>query len=67
MKSKEIANAILESMREEVTHFVEQESTISSALEYEEWVAELARKFATGLISQSQGKMPRSRNSKKKY
>lgn len=65
MKSKEIADAIWESMREEVTEFVEQESDITSAVEYEDRVAELARKFAAGLITQSQGKMPKSRNSKK--
>lgn len=64
-KSKEIADAIWESMREEVVEFVEQESQISSSLEYEERVLELSRKFAAGLIIKSQGKMPKSRNSKK--
>ena len=65
MKSKEIVDAILESMREEVQQFVEQESQISSSAEYEERVLELSKKFALGLIVQSQGKMPKSRNSKK--
>lgn len=64
-KSKSIADAILESMREELTQFIEEESQITSSLEYEERVAELSRKFAFGLINKSQGKMPRSRNSKK--
>ncbi len=53
-------------MREELTQFVEQESKITSSLEYEERVAELSRKFASGLITNSQGKMPGSRNLKKK-
>ena len=65
MKSKEIVDAILESMREEVAQFVEQESQITSSLEYEERVLELSRTFAAGLIAKSQGKMPKSRNSKK--
>ena len=66
MKSKDdTVNAILESMREELTQFMEQESQITSSLEYEERVLELSRKFALGLISKSQGKMPKSRNSKK--
>ena len=65
MKAKEIADAILESMREEVTQFIEQESQISSAIEYEERVLELSRKFAIDLISKSQGQIPKSRNSKK--
>ena len=63
--SKEITAAIFESIREEVEEFLAQESQISSSLEYEEKVAELSRKFAAGLITKSQGKMPKSRNSKK--
>lgn len=64
-KSKEIADAIWESMRKEVVEFIEQQSQIDSGLEYEERVAELSRKFAVDLISKSQGKLPKSRNSKK--
>jgi len=65
MKSKEIVESILESMREEVTQFVEQESQITSSLEYEERVLELSKKFAADLIVKSQGKIPKSRNLKK--
>ena len=65
MKSKEIVDAILESMREEVSQFVEQESQITSSSEYEQRILELSKKFAVGLIAKSQGKMPKSRNSKK--
>lgn len=64
-KSKEIVDSILESMRAELTQFVDEESQIKSSLEYEERVLELSRKFAAGLITKSQGKMPKSRNSKK--
>ena len=65
MKSKDKVDAILESMREEVKQFVEEESGISSSTEYEERVLELSKKFALGLIAKSQGKLPKSRNSKK--
>ena len=66
MKSKEqIVDAILESMRAEVLQFVKQESKITSSVEYEERLLELSKKFARGLISKSQGKIPKSRNSKK--
>ena len=65
MKSKEIADAIWESMRKEVEKLIEQESQITSSIEYEERVVELSRKFAQDLIAKSQGKLPKSRNSKK--
>ena len=65
MNTKEKVDAILESMREEVKQFVEQESQITSSTEYEERVLELSKKFALGLIDKSQGKMPKGRNSKK--
>ncbi|PHN00548.1 hypothetical protein [Flavilitoribacter nigricans] len=65
MKSEEKVDAILESMREEVQQFLEEESQITSSTEYEERVIELSRKFARGLISKSQGQLPKSRNSKK--
>ena len=57
MNTKEKVDAILESMREEVQQFVEQESQITSSTEYEERVLELSKKFALGLIDKSQGKM----------
>ncbi len=65
MNTQEKVDAILESMREEVKQFVEQESQITSSIEYEERLLELSKKFALGLLAQSQGKMPKSRNSKK--
>jgi hypothetical protein len=65
MKSKELADAIWESMREEVIQFIEQESQITSSMDYEQRVIDLSRKFARDLITKSQGKMPKSRNSKK--
>lgn len=63
--TQELADALFESMRAEVMQFMEQESQINSSTEYEERVLELSRKFAKSLITKSQGKMPKSRNSKK--
>lgn len=66
MKNQQIVDSILESLRQEVSQFVEEESTITDSVEYEERVLELSKKFARGLITQTKGKMPKSRNSKKK-
>ena len=66
MKDKQIAASILESIKKEVEEFVKTESGITDALEYEEKVLALSQKFARELINQSQGKLPKSRNSKKK-
>ena len=65
MNTKEKVDAILESIREEVTEFVDEESQIISSTEYEDRVLELSKKFAKGLIAKSQGKLAKSRNSKK--
>ena len=65
MDSKHLTDLILESMRAEVTEFVKTQGDITSSLEYEERVLELSRKFAAGLIAQSAGQLPKSRNSKK--
>lgn len=65
MESKEKVDAILESIREELRQFVEEESQITSSTEYEERVLALSRKFAVELIAKSQGELPKSRNSKK--
>ena len=66
MEKKEIVDSILESMRLEVTEFVDKESKIKSSVEYEEEVLRISREFAHRLISKSMGKMPKSRNAKKK-
>jgi len=66
MKDKQIVESILGALREEVEEFVKKESEITDPVEYEEKVLALSRKFAKELISQSQGNLPKSRNSKKK-
>jgi len=67
METKQAVDSILEAVREELSHFVETESEITSALDYEKRVFELAMKFARETIDKSQGKMPKSRNLKKRY
>lgn len=65
METKKIVDSILESMREELTQFVEAQGEISSSIEYEEQVIKLSKQFGAGIIAKSQGKMPKSRNLKK--
>jgi len=65
MEKEKIVDAILESLRAEVSQFIEEESQIDNSIEYEERVLDLSRIFARKLISGSQGEMPKSRNFKK--
>lgn len=67
MKDKQIVESILGAIREEIEEFVKEESKITDPVEYEEKVLALSKRFAKELINQSQGKIPKSRNSKKKY
>ena len=65
METQRIVDSILETVREEVTQFVETQDQITSSIEYEERLLEIGRQFTLGLLSKSSGKMPKSRNSKK--
>jgi hypothetical protein len=67
MKNRVKIDRIIDSLRLEVSQFVEEESQITDAIEYEERVVELSKKFARNLTLHTQGKMPKSRNSKKKF
>lgn len=64
--SQVLTDEILASMREEVNEFLATEAQITSSLEYEEKVLEIARKFAATLISGGAGGLPQDRNAKKK-
>ena len=67
MESKEqVVDSILETVREELSVFVEQESQINCPIEYEMRVSKIAQIFAQNLIIGAQGKLPKSRNAKKK-
>lgn len=65
-KSHLLTEEILASVREEVNDFLATEGQITSSLEYEDKVLEIARKFAANLIAGGQGQMPQDRNAKKK-
>lgn len=66
MKDTDITAQVIASLRSEIDDFVKEESGITDSIAYEERVLELSRKFARSLIAQTRGKMPKSRNSKKK-
>ncbi len=66
METQQVVDSILETVRAEITTFIEEESQIKCPIEYETRVIQIARAFSMNLISQSQGKLPKSRNGKKK-
>jgi len=66
MENQQIVDSILETVKAELQSFVEQESKITSSIEYEERILSMARTFSLGVIQGVQGKLPKSRNLKKK-
>ena len=50
MTTKEKVDRILESLRAELTEFVEQAPAISSSLEYEDRLLALTKQLAVGII-----------------
>ena len=62
----EILETILRSIRTEVSEFLELESKINCPIEYELKLISMAKNFTKVVIEQSQGKVPKSRNLKKK-
>lgn len=68
MESKQqLVDSILETVREELASFVEEESGITSSLEYEQRLIDLSRHFARVTLKKTQGELPKSRNSKKRF
>lgn len=59
-------DSILRSIRAEVDEFVSREQSITCPIEYEKQVLSIAMNFGRNLIQGSQGKLPSSRNLKKK-
>jgi len=66
METKQLVDSILETVRAEMSLFIEQESDIKCPIEYETRVIKIARNLSRNLIIGSQGKLPKSRNGKKK-
>lgn len=65
-KSKQLTDEVLNKMRDEMNIFFETHEQISSSIEYENKVFDLAQKFAAGMVSAGAGKLPKDRNAKKK-
>ena len=59
METKQIVDSILETVRNEITMFVEEESKITSSREYEERVIEIGRNLSRQIIKGTQGKIPK--------
>jgi len=66
METKQTVDSILETVRAEISLFVDEESAIKCPIEYELRLLKLARNFAKTLLEETQGQLPKSRNSKKK-
>jgi hypothetical protein len=62
----QILDSILRSCRTELITFLDQESSIKCPVEYELKLIEMSRNFARTVINESQGKIPKSRNKKKR-
>ena len=65
MDTKQIVSSILRTVETELTEFFEGQSHISCPVEYEKRLIDLSRSYARSILEQSQGKEPKSRNSKK--
>ncbi len=67
MESKaQIVDSILETVRKEMSEFIEEEPGIKCPIKYEKRVWELALSYARNVIEGAQGEVPKSRNAKKK-
>lgn len=64
--SQRLTDEVLDKMRNEVKEFFDTHDEISSSIEYENKIFELAQKFAAGMVSTGAGKLPKDRNAKKK-
>ena len=62
METKQTVDSILETVRAEISQFVDEESDIKCPIEYETRLLEMGRNFARTLLLGTQGKLPKSRN-----
>ena len=67
MDNNQLVDSILETVRTEIEQFVAQESDIQCPVEYETRLIEISRNLSRNLILGTQGKLPKSRNTKKKF
>ena len=67
MKKEEIKQNILRLMSQEVDQWLEIQDKIEDGYEYEEKFLQAARKMNRILLTRSMGKIPGSRNQKKRF
>lgn len=60
-----LTDEVFNKMREEVDDFFATHEAISSSVEYENKLIELAQKFASKMLAAGAGQLPKDRNLKK--
>lgn len=66
MSDQERIDAILSKMRTKLETHIKEESEITDPIEYEDHLIEIGRKMSLEVLKSGLGKMPKSRNGKKK-
>ncbi len=67
MEKEKLIQSILRNTEKELRLFFREESDIECPVEYEKRLIEMSRNHGLNILSFSRGKVPRSRNSKKRY
>lgn len=66
MEDQKRIDAILRMVRTKLETYVEQESNVTDPIEYEDRLLKMGNDFALEILRSSRGKLPKSRNQKKK-
>ena len=67
MDKQEIIKSILRTVEQEVTEWIEEEDTITDALDYEKRLFERSLRIGGVMLAGSKGKVSKDRNAKKKF
>ena len=67
MDKQEIIKSILRTVEQEVTDWIEEEDTITDALDYEKRLLERSLRIGGVMLAGSKGKVSKDRNAKKKF
>lgn len=67
MANKTIKEAILNSFEQELDQWLKEEETFTNGYDYETAFVHFIQRVGKNTIQLSQGKMPKSRNSKKNF
>lgn len=65
MEKQKRIESILSVMRTKLEAYIDQESTITDPIEYEDQLLAIGQQFSLEVLQSSMGKVPRSRNQKK--